>query len=510
MAIRPLISSVRRGRSLVRSLLVAGALSALACGGGGEPGEEVVAEIGDRTLTAAEVAEFMKRTGRGANRDAVERAVDNLVDLALVEMRAKETVEFGARESLQVREWREILTINQFREDVVWEEVEVDEARLREWYDENVGEERQARHILIAVEPTAPEEEKARARALADSLHQEVEGGADMAALATEFSDDDGSAGQGGLLGWFGRGQMVEPFENAAFATSEGELAPLVETQFGYHVLRVEDTRKRPFEELREEIEQQVMGPQRSEAEQAYVQNLMENSRIEFFEENVDRFIAIVRSESPQAPDAEARDLPLATYEGGQITLGELWDIFRALPAGNQRSIARLDQAGMIQALSTLVQQRLLLQKAQTADVALDSTRQTQLDDRVDQLYIETYLQDAARAQMEVPDTLVRVYYDEHREFYSGQEFEEVREQIRTVLQTQRMQSLQEPDAQTRLVEAVADSQATRVEVVIHDDAFDDVLEVLRALYEEEGTEPPTETPPPATAPATESDASNR
>ena len=496
----PRIPSARRTVSTFTAVVV-GALFALACGGGEEAAEKVVAEVGDEEITVEEAAEYMMRTGRGANREAVERAVENLVDLRLVEMRAREQHEFSAQESLQMREWREILLINQFREDVVWQDVEVDEEKLREWYEENVGEERKVRHILISVDPTAPEEEKAEARALADSLHQAIEEGADMAELAAEYSEDAGSAQQGGLLGWTGRGQWVEPFEEAAFSTPEGELAPVVESQFGYHVLRVEETRKRSFDELREEIEQQVMSPERSEAEQAFVTELMETSGIEFHEDNVDRFIAMVRSETARQPTDEERQLPLATYsDDGVITLGELWGIYTALPQGNQRAIQRLDQAGMIQALSSLVQQRLLLERAKTADVELDSVRQQQLSERIDQLYIEAYLRDAAQAQLDVPDSLVRIYYDEHREFYRGQSLDEVREQIRTVLQSQRMQAMQAPDAQMKLVEAIADSQATDAQVEVHEDTFDDVLEVLRAKYEEQGTEPPAQTPQAPTA----------
>lgn len=512
MARRPLIPSVRRRLSTWKLALVTAALLALACGDGEAPGDKVVAEVGDETITVEEVAEYMKRTGRGANREAVEGAVGNLVDLHLVEMRARARHQLSAQESLQMREWREVLLINQFREDVVWQDVEVDEAALREWYEENVGEEVRVRHILIGSEPSVSEQEKALARALADSLHQAIERGADMAELAAEHSDDPGSAQQGGLLGWSTRGSWVEPFENAALSTSEGELAPVVETQFGYHVLKVEGKRKQTFEELREEIEQQVMMPERSEAEQAYVTNLMETSGIEFHEQNVDRFIALVRADPPEEPDAAQRDLPLATYrDGGKISLGELWFLYEALPGPNQRAIARLDQAGMIQAISTLVQQRLLLDKANAADVELDSVRQGQLEERIGQMYVEGYLGGAARARLEVPDSLVQLYYDEHREFYRGQPLDEVREQIRTVLQTQRMQSMQEPDAQMKLVEAVADTHTSEVNVEIHEDAFDDVLEVLRAKYEEEGTAPPRDTPaaPGTTAPAGETDDAN-
>ena len=206
--------------------------------------------------------------------------------------------------------------------------------------------------------------------------------GADFAELATEHSDDPGSAQRGGSLGWFSRGRMVAPFEQAAFGTEPGKVVPeVVETQFGFHVIKVEDKRKRPFEELRGEIEEQLARPERMDAERAYVTRLMEDSHVEFVESNVDTLIALV----DQGPDTqlteEQRRLPLATYEGGGFELQEIWRLYRALPPSNQGMIAGLDQAGMIQALSQLMQRRILLDRARTRKTVLDSTRQRQLDE---------------------------------------------------------------------------------------------------------------------------------
>lgn len=457
-----------------------------ACRGGDD---DVVARVGDERITVDEVADYMVSSGYGANEEEVEKAVEEMVDLVLVSLRGRERHELTPSESLQVSEWRDQLLYNQFRDDVIWNEVRVDEARLREWYDENVGEEVLARHILVQVAADAPDSVRQAARAEAESLLQLARDDADFATLASENSDDQGSARQGGSLGWFQRGRMVAPFEQAAFGTKPGELAPeVVETQFGFHVIKVEDKRKRPFEELREEIEEQLARPERMDAERAYVTRLMEESGVEFVESNVDTLIALLdRGPGTEVTD-EQRELPLATYEGGGFTVGEIWDLFLALPPSNQGMIARLDQAGMIQALSQLMQRRMLLEQARARNTVLDSTRQRQLDERVEQFYAQLIMGMALESRLEVPDSMVRRYYDEHLEFYRGQPFEEVADQIREVLRTQRMEQVRAADAQRELMAAMADSQAGSVNVEIYPDRYDEVMSAL----EEKLENPPT------------------
>ncbi len=471
----------------VRRAWAAAALLALAaCRGGAD---DVVARVGDERITVDEVAEYMLSSGYGANEDEVEKAVDEMVDLVLVSLRGRERHQLTPSESLQVSEWRDQLLYNQFREDVIWNEVQVDEARLREWYDENVGEEVQARHILVEAAAAAPDSVRQAARAEAESLLQLARDGADFAELATENSDDPGSAQQGGSLGWFQRGRMVAPFEQAAFGTEPGEIAPgVVETQFGFHVIKVEAKRKRPFEELRDEIEEQLARPERMDAERAYVTRLMEDSGVEFVESNVDTLTALLdRGPSTELTD-EQRALPLATYGGGGFTLGEIWGLFLALPPSNQGMIARLDQAGMIQALSQLMQRRMLLDQARARDTVLDSTRQRQLDERVEQFYAQLIMGEALERRLEVPDSLVRRYYDEHREFYRGQPFEEVTDQVREVLRAQRTEQLQAADAQRELMAAMADSQAATVSVETYPGRYDEVMSALQEKLENPDT----------------------
>ena len=140
--------------------------------------------------------------------------------------------------------------------------IEIGAAEIRAYYDSNQAtythpEQRRARHILFRVEPGATDEEREGVRQAAQSALERAQGGEDFAALVRELSDDQVSAAQDGDLGLFGRGQMLGPFEDAAFSASVGELTPVTETDFGFHVIEVTDSRPAGVTAL-EEVEADI------------------------------------------------------------------------------------------------------------------------------------------------------------------------------------------------------------------------------------------------------------
>ncbi len=117
-----------------------------------------------------------------------------------------------------------------------------------------------ARHIIIQLDQNAPEETVETARERLVEARDSIIQGAEFAELAREISDGP-SAPQGGDLGWFGRGAMVETFEEAAFGMEPGQISEPVRTQFGWHLIKVEDRRPagvKPLEEVRETIADRI------------------------------------------------------------------------------------------------------------------------------------------------------------------------------------------------------------------------------------------------------------
>lgn len=148
--------------------------------------------------------------------------------------------------------------------EAVKKSISISEADLKSYYDQNAArlsgaEERRASHILISAAKDAPAVERQKAKARAEELLQEVRKAPDsFADVAKKNSQDTGSAAKGGDLDFFARGAMVKPFEAAVFAMKKGDISEVVESDFGYHIIKLTDVKtpkQRSFEELRAGIE---------------------------------------------------------------------------------------------------------------------------------------------------------------------------------------------------------------------------------------------------------------
>jgi peptidyl-prolyl cis-trans isomerase D len=141
---------------------------------------------------------------------------------------------------------------------------DIDEEALLQLYDEQpdrfiTPEERRARHILVSLPADADDETIAAARAEALAILQRLDEGEDFAELAKAESDDPGSAGNGGDLGFFGRGLMTPEFEQAVFELEKGGRSDIVRSPFGFHIVA------QPFEQVRAELVAEYLAEQRSE-----------------------------------------------------------------------------------------------------------------------------------------------------------------------------------------------------------------------------------------------------
>ncbi|HSH90226.1 MAG TPA: SurA N-terminal domain-containing protein [Ramlibacter sp.] len=145
--------------------------------------------------------------------------------------------------------------------------INVNEADLKSYYDQNLAriagqEERRASHILISAGKDKPAPEREKAKAKAEELLAALKKAPDtFAEVAKKNSQDPGSAANGGDLDFFTRGAMTKPFEDAAFSLKKGEMSGIVESEFGYHIIRVTDIkapRQRTFEEMKPELEAEL------------------------------------------------------------------------------------------------------------------------------------------------------------------------------------------------------------------------------------------------------------
>lgn len=161
--------------------------------------------------------------------------------------------------------------------------VQISDEQLQDYYDDNqsryVQEEQvRARHILVKVPKDASKKVEQEAKKKIEGLLARVKAGEDFAKLAKENSDCP-SASKGGDLGFFGRGQMAKPFEEVAFSLPVGEVSDIVKTEFGYHIIKVEE-RKEPatkeFSEVADEIRTKLTNEKASELAKAAAESAHE------------------------------------------------------------------------------------------------------------------------------------------------------------------------------------------------------------------------------------------
>jgi len=168
--------------------------------------------------------------------------------------------------------------------------IEISEAETKAYYDNNPSlfkkpEQIKASHILIKVAPDATDMQKAQSRIEMAKIQQKVKDGQDFATLAKEYSQGP-SAENGGDLGFFGRGQMVKPFEDVAFALKPGQVSEIVETRFGYHLIKVAD--KTPastmaYADVKERLKQHLKSQKIDQGARAYIDSLKKDAKIEKF-----------------------------------------------------------------------------------------------------------------------------------------------------------------------------------------------------------------------------------
>jgi peptidyl-prolyl cis-trans isomerase C len=182
------------------------------------------------------------------------------------------------------------LLIQEFIDKQIAQKVVIPEKEVKGYYDSHPEsfkkpEQVRASHILIKVDPKADESQKAAARKKAEEIRRRLVEGEDFVSLAREFSEGPTSV-KGGDLDYFGRGQMVPPFEDAAFALKIGELSDVVETRFGYHIIKV--TAKKPetivaYADIKERLQQYLRDEKVQQEVTVYLEGLKTKAKVERF-----------------------------------------------------------------------------------------------------------------------------------------------------------------------------------------------------------------------------------
>lgn len=261
-----------------------------------KPGNPVVAKVDDADITRVDVFRFIKMMPANLQQLPPQAiyplAVEQVINTRLVQNKAEDA---GLENDPEVQQQLSMAKQQIIRSVYIQRQLdkEISESDIKAKYNEEIGkqpavEEIKAAHILVDSE------------AQAKDIIAKLEGGADFGKLAAENSGDPGNKDKGGDLGWFAKTDMVPEFADAAFKLGKGDISKEpVKTQFGWHVIKVEDKRERPKPTL-EAVKPQIIAELRRAKLESMLEDWRKSAKIEKFDINGDA----VKEEPQVAPAA--------------------------------------------------------------------------------------------------------------------------------------------------------------------------------------------------------------
>lgn len=266
------------------------------------------------------------------------------------------------------------LVIVRLRDQVIQLDTAITDEELQATFEEQrPGEEVRARHVLLSIPPGVAQAQQDSIRALAEDIRDRARAGEDFATLAEEYSQDPGSAIQGGDLGFFGRGMMVPPFEEAAFALPPGEVSNVVQSTFGFHVILLEERRVPSFENIADEYRMQLQTERIMVAESTYLAELEGSANVRLGDDAIELVRRITAAPEDRLSRSEASS-PLTIWEGGELPAEEYREFVSGQPREIRQQITVTGDQQLESMLHDLTRNRLLL--AEALRVGVESTEE--------------------------------------------------------------------------------------------------------------------------------------
>jgi hypothetical protein len=361
-------------------------LSLAGCeGAGGPAADDVIAQAADQRFLVEDAAQLLAPQTQLPNQTEVVEALANFwLDYFLLAHAALQDTTLGNVDvSSLVEQQTDQELVALLRNQVIQVDTAISSEELEaQFAAEQPGVRIQASHILLRLPDGATEEQTDSVRALGESLRDRILQGEDFAALAREFSQDAGSGAAGGDLGFFERGTMVKPFEDVAFALEPGEISPLVETNFGLHLIKVEGREMPSFEESQDQFRTQILNRRIATAESTFVARVVESAGVEV---STDGFESMRRiGENPSldlTPRASQRTL--VSYAGGSYGLGEFQDWIQVQNPSIHGQVVGANDEQLEGLLRNLVRGELLVKTAKDQGIELPASRRDSLSSAI-------------------------------------------------------------------------------------------------------------------------------
>ena len=342
----------------------------------------ILARAAGHELTVDQMVEILARQNSVPNQaDVVDALANFWVDYTLIGVRAREDSLFSTLDLdplLQPQLEQE--TIDAYLDSVLRPDTAITDQDLRALWEAGApADSVRAQHILLAFPNQPTEAQLDSMTALAEQLRARAIAGESFEDLAGLYSDDMGSAVQGGDLGFFGRGMMVPPFEEAAFSLAVGEVSGPVVSSFGLHVIKVTDRKAPTFEAALNSFRDSIVRVRLGVADSILLAEINEEAEIEVGPQAVDVMRELARNPRTTL-STRAANRTLVSYRGGSYSVSDALLLLNTRQADLPAQLAIAPDEALNDLLVRLGQARVILARAADAGIGPAEERVDSLD----------------------------------------------------------------------------------------------------------------------------------
>jgi hypothetical protein len=325
---------------------------------------DVAAEAAGTELTSTRLADILAGAGgrQRITREAGDFVAGTWVDYALFGQAVAEGKLPTDSASIAEAVWPEISELKgtHYHDSLMSQRTALSDTAADSLY--HISDMRVLQHILFSVKPNTPAEQKTATRRKAEGTLTKVKGGASFSVLASQLSEDPGSKADSGFLPPSQRGRFVPAFDSAAWGLDPGQVSGLVETQFGYHIIR------RPrLDDVRSRISAYLQDQAGARLDSAFMDSLASVHQIQVLEGAG----AAMRAASEAPDDYRKSQKALVSYKGGQLTVQEYLRWVRALPPQYSAQLRQASDSMLGQFAQVLTQNVLLIKSADEAGMTI-------------------------------------------------------------------------------------------------------------------------------------------
>jgi peptidyl-prolyl cis-trans isomerase C len=288
---------MRRFFSIIGCLLL---LTVLIKGNATAENDSIVAKIGDKKITLADFNKIIgyadpeKQKMIHGNPQLKESILKQYVQsIVLSDLARKE--DFDKRPEIKdpLSFYSDTYIANEFVKKEITGEIALSDEEKIKYYDSHLEEFKvpdtvRARHILVRVDNKSAEDDRKKAKQKAEDILRRIADGEDFAKVAAEISDDPSTKANGGDLGFFPRGKMVKSFEDAAFSLNPGAVSSVVETQYGYHIIKTEEKKAahtESYDNVKGRIHQKLLQDKSKSKISEFIDKSLKDAGVEIYPE---------------------------------------------------------------------------------------------------------------------------------------------------------------------------------------------------------------------------------